>query len=82
MISVIFPEREVLVESNRVDDENKELSRKLKLATRMWDMWKQEAFRLSERLNKYEHGSPMILNNEIPDTRFGDAKIKIEGESY
>jgi hypothetical protein len=37
--------------------------RQLDIAMRNWDMWKAQAIDLNERLQKYEPGSPMHLNN-------------------
>ena len=35
----------------------------LEIAMRNWEMWKQHALELNERLQKYEPGSPMVLND-------------------
>lgn len=44
------------------DKEIAGLERSLKVAMKNWDGWKMYAIELNERLQKYEKGSPMILN--------------------
>ena len=38
------------------------MKRQFDIAMRNWDMWKQQAMDLNERLQKYEPGSPMHIN--------------------
>jgi hypothetical protein len=40
--------------------------RQLQITLYQWDSWKNYAFELRERLNKYEGDSPMILNTTNP----------------
>lgn len=49
------------------DAEIKTLRRQFAIAKHQWDNWKEEAMRLNARLQKYEPGSPMLLNSKVPN---------------
>lgn len=57
-------ERQHAEEKCKLVNEIFTLKRQLQIATRQWENWKTEATRLNTMLQKYEPGSPMILNSD------------------
>ena len=60
-----LPTLEGEIERQRIEIET--LRRQFAIAKRQWDNWKAEAMRLNGRLQKYEPGSPMLLNSAVPN---------------